>query len=107
MFGGYNSVELRAMAETNDAYDKAICAAYHRKTGLSDTVLMHMMSDTTYMTGKEAVEKGFCDELLDAEPLQIAVSADGRSLFIGGREMHLVPGMFAPDFIPDADSLNK
>lgn len=101
MFGGYNSDELRQQANQNDAYDKSQVSIYARKTGLSDTVLLHMMGSTTYMTGKEAVEKGFADELMeDAEPLDIAASADGRSLFIRGRKMHLSPGMFAPDTIP-------
>ena len=36
----------------------------------------------------------------DAEPTSIAASADGRSLFVNGRQMHLAPGMFAPDNIP-------
>lgn len=101
LFGGYNADELRNMAKTNDAYDKSQITIYQRKTGLTDTVLSHMMADTTYMTGKEALEKGFADELMeDAEPLDIAASADGRSLFVKGRQMHLTPGMFAPDHIP-------
>lgn len=101
IWGGYNGDELRSMAEQNDAYDKAIASAYARKTGLSETVIMHMMGDTTYMTGKEAVEKGFADELLeDAEPLNLAASADGKTIFVRGRQMHLAPGMFAPDVIP-------
>jgi len=103
IWGGYNADELRQLAEQNDAWDKMQVAIYKRKTGLSDTVLSHMMSDTTYMTGKEAVEKGFADEVLeDAEPLNIAASADGRSLFVRGRTMHMVPGVFAPDTIPTA-----
>ena len=101
MFGGYNADELRDIAEHQDAYDRALATAYIRKTGLSQTQVLHMIGETVYMTGKEAVDKGFADELLeDAEPVQIAASADGRSLFVGGKEMHLAPGMFAPDFIP-------
>lgn len=101
LFGGYNADELRDLAKQDDAYDQAIISTYTRKTGLSATVLSHMMSETTYLTGKEAVEKGFADELIeDAEPLTIAASADGRTLFCRGREMHLAPGMFAPDDIP-------
>lgn len=101
LFGGYNADELRQQASQNDAYDRSQVSIYTRKTGLTDTVLLHMMGDTTYMTGKEAVEKGFADEILgDAEPLNIAASADGRTLFIRGRKMHLAPGMFAPDSIP-------
>jgi hypothetical protein len=53
------------------------------------------------MTGTEAVEKGFANKLLEnAEPLNIAASADGRSLFVRGRQVHLMPGMFAPETIP-------
>lgn len=101
LFGGYNADELRNMAKTNDAYDKSQISIYQRKTNLSETILSHMMSDTTYMTGQEALDKGFADEIMeDAEPLNIAASADGRSLFVRGRQMHLTPGMFAPDNIP-------
>ncbi len=101
LFGGYNADELREAAESNEAWDKAQVAIYTRKSKLSETVVSHMMADTTYMTGKEAVEKGFADELLDdAEPLNIAASADGRHLFVRGREIHLTSGMFLPDNIP-------
>lgn len=114
LFGGYNADEMRQMADSNDAWDKAQVAIYARKSKLSETIILHMMSDTTYMTGKEAVEKGFADKLLDnAEPLDIAASADGRCLFVRGREMHLAPGMTLPDSIPtvetaaQADKTNK
>lgn len=101
IWGSYNADELRQQADQNDAWDKMQVSIYKRKTGLSETVLTHMMADTTYMTGREAVEKGFADEVLeDAEPLNIAASADGRCLFVHGRQMHLAPGTFAPDHIP-------
>ncbi|MCM1439166.1 MAG: Clp protease ClpP [Roseburia sp.] len=101
LWGGYNADELRELASTYDAYDKAQVSIYKRKAGLSDTIISHMMGDTTYMTGSEAVEKGFADELIeDVEPISIAASADGRSLFVNGRTYHMAPGMFAPDTIP-------
>ena len=102
MLGGYNADELRQVAEQNDAWDKMQAEVYQRKTGLSTTVIMHMMADTTYMTGREAKDKGFVDELLEYEPAKIAASADRRDLFVGGRTMHLAPGMFAPESIPIA-----
>jgi len=103
LFGGYNADEMRKAADESDSWDKSQVEIYKRKTGLSDTVLMHMMSNTTYMTGKEAVEKGFADELLeDTEPLNIAASADGRSLFVRGHQVRLTSGLFAPDYIPTA-----
>ena len=101
LWGGYNADELRALASEYDAWDKAQVSIYKRKCGLSDMVISNMMAKTTYMTGTEAVEKGFANKVLeDAAPLDIAASADGRSLFVRGRQFHLTPGMFAPDTIP-------
>lgn len=101
LWGGYNADELKELAAKNEAWDKAQVSIYKRKCGLSDMVISNMMAKTTYMTGTEAVEKGFADKLLeDAAPLDIAASADGRSLFVRGRQFHLTPGMFAPDMIP-------
>ena len=104
LWGGYNADELREQATQQDAWDKMQAEVYKRKTSLSNTEIMHMMANTTYMTGREAIEKGFADELIeDAEPTNIAASADGRSLFVRGKQFHLAPGMFAPDSIPTVD----
>lgn len=101
LWGGYNADELRDQAKSQDAWDQMQVEIYKRKTGLSDSEILRMMGETTYMTGREAQEKGFVDEILeDAEPVDIAASADGRSLFVAGRQMHLAPGQFAPDIIP-------
>lgn len=103
LIGGYNAAELREEAAACEAWDKAQVAIYKRKCGLEEAEITRMMAETTYMTGQEAIDKGFADMLLeDAEPLQIAASADGRSLFVRGREFPLCPGMFAPDSIPTA-----
>lgn len=97
LYGGYNAADLLEAAARMDAYDKMQASIYERKTGLSQTAILGMMAETTYMTGREAVEKGFADRLLeDAEPLSIAASADGRSLYVGKKTLHLAPGMTAP-----------
>lgn len=108
MFGGYNADEMRQLADQNDAWDKMQVEIYKRKTGLKDEEILGMMAETTYMTGREAAEKGFADEILDdAEPLNIAASADGRCIFVHGRMMHMAPGMFAPDSIPTVNPRAK
>lgn len=101
LFGGYNADELVKMAEQNAAYDRAIASAYTRKTGLTEDEILQMMGETTYMTGAEAVDKGFADELLEgAEPVQIAASADGHTLYVKGKQLQLAPDMAAPDYVP-------
>lgn len=99
LWGGYNADELREQATQQDAWDKMQVEIYTRKSGLSATVINHMMADTTYMTGREAIDKGFADELIeDAEPTSIAASADGRSLFVNGRQMPPCSGDVRPGF---------
>lgn len=103
LWGYYNADELAEQVEPMRAYDRALAAAYVRKTGIDEDEILKMMSDTTYLTGKEAVEKGFADELIqDAEPVKLAANANGTALIVNGRAFRLPAGMFAPDFIPTA-----
>lgn len=89
-FGGYNADDLRQMADNCDAYDRAQASIYCRKTGLSSTKVLHMMGETTYMTGKDAVEQGFADELIeDAEPVSLAASAALGTVTVNGRTVRV------------------
>lgn len=105
LWGYYNADELEEQVEPMRTYDRALAAAYTRKTGLDEETVLGMMSDTTYLTGKDAVSKGFADELIeDAEPVKLAASANGAMLVVNGVGVPLPPGVFAPDFIPAAAS---
>lgn len=99
-FDNLNADELRKAADELDAFDKAIIAAYKRKTCKNESELEAMMSAETYMTGEEAKEKGFVDELLEGEnKAKISASADRHSLIVDG---HVLPlgGLKCPDNIP-------
>ncbi|MGN0687001.1 MAG: head maturation protease, ClpP-related [Oscillospiraceae bacterium] len=106
MLGYYNADRLRKIAGRNDAYDKAMLAAYKRKTCKSEEDLLKMMSDETFMTGSEAKEHGFVDELVETENnIEIAASADKSALYVGGRIMQLY-GASCPEYIPIAEAPN-
>ena len=101
IFGGYNADELLSIAKQNNAWDDAQVEIYKRKTNLSDTVIRHMMSDTTFLTGREAVEKGFCDELTESDNnMQIVASANRKTIIAGNKVLHLAKGVTIPDIIP-------
>lgn len=86
-----NADELRRQAEIQDEYDKAIASCYKRKTGKSESELLEMMSRETYMTGAEAKEIGFVDELISSgKTTEIAACADKKSLLVGGRVFDLM-----------------
>ena len=105
IWGGFNADELRKLAASNDAVDKAQAAIYKRKTGMSEEDILAMMAEETYMTGSEAVEKSFADELMDGEAPDIAASADMSTLYVNGRAMRLTtPLSNLPESIPTVKS---
>lgn len=95
-----NADELRKLADSNDAVDRAQAAIYHAKTGISVDELLKMMGNETYMTGQEALDKGFADELLDGEAPDIAASADRRTIYYCGQPVWATPGKPLPNDIP-------
>lgn len=103
LWGYYNADNLRSQADSQDAMDKAQLAIFKRKTGLEDDEIMSMMSSEATLTGEEAVEKGFADELIEGGPaMEIAASADRRTLFVNGAPFSFAAatGMAIPDSIP-------
>lgn len=105
IWGGFNADELRKLAASNDAADKAQVAIYKRKTGMSEEDILTMMADETYMTGTEAVEKGFADELMEGDAPNIAASADLSTLYVNGRALRLSnPLSKLPESIPTVKS---
>lgn len=108
IWGGYNAKQLTEMARQFEAWDQMQAAIYARKTGLKEDEILGMMAETTYMTGTEAVSKGFADAILeDAEPLSLAASENGRALYIGSRTVHLAPGMKAPESLKTIEAPDK
>ena len=98
--GWYNEDDLDQIRQSNIASDKALASVYARKTGKDDATIIELMKNQTYLTGKEAVEQGFADELLEREDApQIAASADHTTLFVNGRALATM-GCPLPDVIP-------
>ena len=90
VFGCLNSGDCQKMAGELDVIDNSQAEIYARKTGKSLEECRKMMDDTTYLSGRDAVENGFADELLEGEDdPDISVSADHRTLYACGRSMRV------------------
>lgn len=70
MFWDYLNLEdLKKYVKAFDASEKAIAEIYSVKTGMDAEKLRSMMTKETWMTGQQAIDNGFADELLGgAEP---------------------------------------
>lgn len=100
LIGMYNEDDLAKVINSNQAVDKALAAIYSKKTGMTEEEMLTMMGEETYMTGEEAVAKGFADELLENENApEIAASADRSMLFVNGRAL-VAMGYPLPEGIP-------
>lgn len=99
-FRSMNSSACAELAKQLDVVDQAQAEIYARKTGKTVEELRAMMDATTYLTGRQAVEQGFADELIeDADDPEIAVSADHRTLYARGRSMRIAAIGDFPDGI--------
>ena len=58
--------DMRDYADLLDKMEAGIRAAYVGKTGLSEEVIDELMAKETWLTGTEAKELGFVDEVTDA-----------------------------------------
>lgn len=71
--------DYRVMDKASEILRKAnanLIEIYTKKTGIEPAALQSMMDEETWMTGAEAVEKGFIDELI-GDNLHDAVKASG------------------------------
>ena len=64
LWGYYNADEMRKLADTLDTIQDGIVATYVARTGLDEKECSKLMDKETWFTAKEAVEKGFADEIL-------------------------------------------
>lgn len=64
MCGYFDELELNKIINGLGATKNAIINFYEEKTGMTRQKLSNMMDAETWMTGKEAVDKGFADKLM-------------------------------------------
>jgi len=64
-----DSDELKKAAEAMDKMEDSLAMIYSKKTGIGKDEIKKMMDEETWLTGQEAVDKGFATTLVDAVDL--------------------------------------
>lgn len=68
-----NTDDLNHEAGVLSGIDESIASAYELKTGMKQSDILQMMSNETWLTAQDAVDKGFADEIMfvneDDEPV--------------------------------------
>ncbi len=63
---------LRTTADAMEVFDRAAAEMFAERSGLSVAEVTAMLDATTYLSGSEAVEKGFADAVVDFETREVA-----------------------------------
>ncbi len=87
LYGYYNIPDLKGVIKNLDAHNKAAVAAYVEATGLDAETVKAAMSKDTYMTGQEAVDAGWADEVISSEgtePVNMKLTPDKSRLMVNG-----------------------
>lgn len=93
-----NIQDMKQLIKAMDAMERAVADIYSAKTGMAVDTLRGMITKETWLTGREAIEKGFADVLNeDGGDLKLTMSADKKVLFCNGvrhniEGLHNVPG---------------
>lgn len=67
MVGAGNRNDFRAFADFLEPFDNILAETYVDFTGLDKKEIIAMMDNETWLSGEDAVEKGFADSLLDED----------------------------------------
>ena len=100
-WGSYNIPDLKLLIKGMEASEKAIAEIYSAKTGHATDKLRGWMTAETWMTGREATEKGFANALKEgADDPTMSMSADKKVLYVNGVQLNIEGWRNMPGTIP-------
>lgn len=90
-----NRDDLKQIIKMLEAGIDAAAAVYNQKTGIEVDTLKSMMHKETWMTGQEAVDKGFANELITGADVNMAL--EGKEVLMVAGVRHNVRGLHIPE----------
>lgn len=101
LWDALNIQDMKQMIKGMDASERAVAAIYNVKTGIEVETLRSMMTKETWLTGSEAVEKGFADRLAEnATAAEMSMSGDRKVLLVNGIKHNVGAFRNIPGTIP-------
>jgi len=83
-----NSQDFQKTIEVLNTITDSMVDVYHAKTGIAKEDLIKMIENDTWLTGSEALEKGFADEMETIE-VEAYLSDDKTTAFFNGLNINL------------------
>ena len=96
-----NIQDMKQLMKGMDASERAVAEIYNAKTGIDTDTLRSMMTKETWLTGREALEKGFADSLKEGEnEPEMSMSNDKKVLMVNGVHHNIAGLRNVPGHIP-------
>lgn len=83
IYGRYDVQGLRKVQKQLEAGKKSIIKAYEDRTGRSEEELEKMVTEDSWLTGQEAIDEGFADELMEGE-VSTGITEDKKTVISNG-----------------------
>ena len=88
LYGFYQVADLKSAIKQLEAHNKTAVAAYAERTGRDQETIKSMLSKETWMTGQEAVDAGFADEVINGGmEVSMSLTPDKRYIVSNGVAM--------------------
>ncbi len=108
LYGYYNSKELKEAIKQLDAGNKAAVNIYAEASGRDIDSIKTLVDKETWLTGQEAVDAGFADELIESGlPVSMSLTPDRKSMVINGMVLSTRGMSNIPQSIPVMPAQNK
>lgn len=95
-----NRNDLRELADWLQPFDQAMCDVYVARTGQKADAVAKMLDDESWLSGSQAIDKGFADALLAADKTTVdetAKAEDHRVNELRGMERSLISAGMSRD----------
>lgn len=86
-YGYYQVRDLKDAIKQLEAHNKSAVAAYAERTGKDADTIRNLLAKETWMTGQEAVDAGFADEVISGGDVSMSLSPDNRFIVSNGVPM--------------------
>lgn len=83
IYGRYDVQGIKKVERQLEAGKKSLIATYKERTGRTEDELEKMITGDCWMTGQEAIDEGFADELIDGE-VSAEITEDGKAVISNG-----------------------
>lgn len=101
IWGTYSIPDLEGIHKTLQAAREAAASIYVARTGKDKEDILSMMEETSWMVGQDALDHGFATELIQDQPVSMALCKSTGNLLVNGITFNVQGLKFPSNLAPE------